>query len=243
MTDMKVLLFNVPDHLMDRADGILARPPFVVEECSLADELRSRVEKNRYYLMILNLPVKGFDPREILYTLRHQKRASSDSILILLAPDDILPEYRVYINKGISALFPHSTPCAEIENAIARLTHIAPRVDSRIIVRLKAKTQLGHRVVLCQALNLSFTGMFVATSMTFPVGSDVLFELMLPQARFPLEGEARVVRHSSGLREHSIGMGLTFLSFKHDGAEALRALVERSLPASDGEDASTTTAN
>jgi len=97
-------------------------------------------------------------------------------------------------------------------------------VDSRIIVRLKAKTQLGHRVVLCQALNLSFTGMFVATSMTFPVGSDVLFELMLPQARFPLEGEARVVRHSSGLREHSIGMGLTFLSFKHDGAEALRAL-------------------
>jgi len=71
-------------------------------------------KRNRYYLMILNLPVKGFDPREILYTLRHQKRASSDSILILLAPDDILPEYR---STSIRA----SAPCSPIPRPAPRL--------------------------------------------------------------------------------------------------------------------------
>lgn len=231
MDELKVLLFNVPAPLLDRTDGLLTRPPFAVEECAMAEELHQRLEKIRYKMVILNLPSAGLEPRDILYTLRHLKKASSEAIIIILAPEDHILEYKAYLTKGLSALLSHTAPPREIEIQIARLAQVSPRVESRIMVRLKAKLQQHqHGVVLAQALNLSITGLFVATSMKFPVGCEVLFELLLPQSRVPISGEAKVVRHSTGSRDRSDGMGLTFTSFKADGKNALKAFIDQKLP-------------
>jgi len=225
-----VLLFNIPAPLLDRRNGLLARPPFEADECALAEELHQRLEKIHYKMVILNLPTAGLEPRDILYSLRHLKKASSDAIIIVLAPEDRMADYRSYLSKGLSALFSHSTPPAEIEIHIGRLAHVAPRVESRIMVRLRAKLKQSQGVILCQALNLSLTGLFVATSMKFPVGSDVLFELLLPQSRVPISGEAKVVRHAVGSRDKSDGMGLTFTSFKADGKAGLKTFIDQKLP-------------
>jgi len=230
MDEMKVLLFNVPAPLLDRRDGLLSRPPFVVEECALPEELNPRLEKIRYKMVILNLPSAGMEPRDVLYTLRHQKKASSEAIIVVLAPADRMTEYKAYLTKGMSALLSHASPPREIEIQIARLAHVSPRVESRVMVRLKAKLQQSHGVVLAQALNLSITGLFVATSMKFPVGSDVLFEILIPQSRMPISGEAKVVRHAAGSRDKSDGMGLTFISFKADGQAALKTFIDQKLP-------------
>ena len=225
-----MLLFNVPAPLLDRRNGLLARPPFVVEECALAEELNQRLEKIRYKMVILNLPSAGLEPRDILYSLRHMKKASSDAIIIVLAPEDRVADYRSYLPKGLSALFSHAKPPQEVEIQIARLAQVAPRVESRIMVRLRAKLQQNQGVVMAQALNLSLTGLFVATSMKFPVGCEVMFELMIPQSRIAISGEAKVVRHSTGSRDKSDGMGLTFTSFKADGKTALKAFIDQKLP-------------
>ena len=232
MAELRVLLFNVPTGAIDLVDGLLARPPFEVDRCALSEELMQRLDKIAYQLVILSLPSAGLEPRDILYTLRNEKRPSSKSIVIILAPRDRIAEYQAYLGKGVSALFAHGAQPQEVEGAIARLTQVAPRVESRIMVRLKAKIQQTHGVILCQAMNLSLSGMFVTTSMKFPVDSEVVFELLLPQTRIALNGEGKVVRHASGSRDKSDGMGILFVSFKADGQKILKTFIDQKLPTS-----------
>jgi Tfp pilus assembly protein PilZ len=230
MDEIRVLLFNISPDMMDLAGGLLSRPPFLVEMCTQATDLQQRVNQTAYKMILLNLPSAGMEPRDILYTLRNEKRPSSKSVLIILAPPDRIAEYRSYLSKGVSALFAHGSRPQDVEDVIARLTQVSPRVDSRIMVRLKAKLQQTKGPILCQAMNLSMSGMFVTTAMKFPVDSEVLFELLLPQNRMALNGEGKVIRHALGSRDRADGMGILFVSFKADGQKTLKTFIEQKLP-------------
>ena len=227
--ELRVLLFNVPRANLDPDTCFLSRAPFSVESYAKAEEMMPRLDKTAFKMVILNLPFGGFEPRDIIYTLRHQNRPSSHAILVVLAPDDKIAEYQSYLTKGVSALFPLSAPAANLETALAAILQVAPRVETRVMVRLSAKVHQLASKHLCQALNLSRTGMFVATTLDLPTGSEVTFELLLPNHPAPLVGEARVARQTKGMGSRTNGLGLSFASFKTDGRARLEAFL-KSIP-------------
>ena len=230
MDEVLVLLFNIPRDTLDPETCFLARTPFRAEACSQADELNQRLDKTAYKMIILHLPSAGLEPRDVIYTLRHHSHPSSKAILVVLAPDDKIAEYKPYLAKGLSALFPLGAPAANLETAIAAILQVAPRVSTRVMVRLTAKVNQQATKHLCQALNLSRSGMLVATNLNLPTGSDVTFELLLPNQPIPLTGEAKVARSIRGAGDHSTGLGLTFASFKLDGRARIDAFLKLVAP-------------
>ena len=94
------------------------------------------------------------------------------------------------------------------------------------MVRLSARVHQQASRHLYQAVDLSRTGMFVATVLKLPVGSAVVFELLLPNRQASLSGEARVARLSAGMRDKADGMGLAFSSFTADGRARLKAFLD-----------------
>jgi hypothetical protein len=225
-----VLLFNVPRLVLNPEESFLARAPFSAETCDRPEDLTRRITETAYKMIILSLPSGGFEPQDILYILRYQKCASSHAVLVVLAPNEKIPEYRSYLSKGITAVFPLGSPAANLETALAAILQVAPRLNTRIMVRLSAHVHKQASRHLCQAVDLSRTGMFVATALKLPLGGEVEFELLLPNRPVPLSGMARVARHSAGMRDKADGMGLVFSSFTADGRARLNAFLESREP-------------
>lgn len=230
MDEKHVLLFNIPPRNFDLGASFLAREPFRAETCSSVEELLSHTGQTAYKLIVLQLPLGGFEPRDILYAVRQEKHPSRKAILVVLCPDDKMAEYRPYLTKGVSALFPLSAPAAHLETALGVLLKVAPRVSMRIMVRLNAQVHQMASKHLCQVLNISRTGMFVATNLNLPGGTEVAFELLIPGQPSPVAGEAQVAWHSRGVGGASTGLGLKFTSFKDDGHARFDAFFHAAAP-------------
>ncbi|MEW6365573.1 MAG: PilZ domain-containing protein [Acidobacteriota bacterium] len=229
---MKVLLFNLPRHLDALRAGLLARPPFAVEEVSRAGELLRRLESTQFGMVIMNLPGDGIDIEQILPVIRSRGIPSARCILMLLVPEAHLEARRPLLSRGVNALLSAAAQTDELEAAIARQIEVAPRVNARVMVRVKARVQLGQASFIFQTVNVSATGMFLACATTLPVDSFFSFELVLPGTSTPLVGEARVVRHAAHGRESSLGMGTSFTSLRHDGRQILQNFLDKALAAS-----------
>jgi DNA-binding NarL/FixJ family response regulator len=226
----RVLLFNVPPSSLDPGACFLGRNPFAAEACSQGEDFVQRVNKTEYKLVILALPSGGLDPVDVIYNVRQEKAASRCAVIVVLAPDDKVQAFQPFLAKGISSIFPLSAPALNLETALAGMLKVAPRIAARIMVRLAAKVQQFSAKHLCQATNISQTGMFVATNLTLPSGAEVVFELLLPNQPSPILGEAKVARHSRGIGAGSSGLGLHFTMFKLDGRNRIEAFLEAATP-------------
>lgn len=98
----------------------------------------------------------------------------------------------------------------KLEQDIAACLKIAPRTRSRMMVTLDVRVGNLRIRRMCQAVNLSETGMLVRSTDRLPLGERVTFEIPLPDQDLPLKGEAEVVRHADPVVERLEGMGLRF---------------------------------
>jgi hypothetical protein len=228
MEAVRVLTFNFPPELHAVRTGLLSRPPFVAKEVSRAAELLLQLEGPPYRLMILSMPGDGLEFKQILPIVRNPKMPCSRGAILLLTPADRVEEHRAYLQKGLNAVLP-LTACPDVvEMEIARQVEVAPRVSTRVMLRLKARVQAQSTMIMCQTANISASGFFLVHKTILPVGTTFTFELMLPGAKVPITGEARVVRHALLTKEKHEGMGATFLSLSPDGPRLLQEFVDRS---------------
>jgi hypothetical protein len=227
MDELRVLLFNFPQEMIALRLGLLSRPPFAVDAAPNPVELVRRLETVRYRMAILGLPAQGVGFKDILPLARGEGHPNTRCILIVLATPDRLEEMRPFLGKGLNALLSRSATPVELEAEIARQTHVAPRVETRQMVRLKAKIAQTPSALICQTLNISASGMFLSSMKKVPIGTVIDFELALPRLKLPVSGQARVVRHSLQEKEKRDGMGAAFLSFRIDGREKLMEFLSR----------------
>ena len=221
MDESRVLLFNFPQEMMGLRVGVLARPPFVVDPASQAEELVRRLETSAYRMIILCLPVPGLDFDEVFSLIRGEGRKNARCILMALAEDALLETLKPRVGRGLNALMPRSVPAADLEAEIARQIQVAPRSEARVMARLRARLVRTSSNIICQTGNISATGMFLASRMKLPINSSFEFELAIPRLKLPVAGEGRVVRHAATDREKMDGMGAAFLAFKADGRQQL----------------------
>ena len=227
MDEVKVLLFHFPQEMIALRMGLLSRPPFVVDAAPTPAELVRRLETVRYRIAILGLPAQGMEFKDVLPLVRGEGRLNARCILIVLASPDHLEEMRPSIGKGLNGLLSRSAAPADLEAEIARQIHVAPRVETRQMARLKAKIAQSPSALICQTLNVSASGMFLSSMIKLPVGTVFDFELALPRLKLPVSGRARVVRHSSQEKEKRDGMGAEFISFTTDGRAQLMDFLAR----------------
>ena len=230
MEAVRVLAFNLPEELRTVQTGLLSRPPFEAKVVSRAAELLMQLEGLPYRLMILSMPGDGLEFKQILPIVRNPAMPSSRGAVILLTPEERVEEHRAYLQKGLNAVLPLTACPDAVEMEIARQAEVAPRVSTRIMLRLKAKVQAQNTMLMCQTANVSSSGLFLVHQTKLPVGTVFSFELMLPDARKPIAGEARVVRHAAVGKEKCEGMGATFLSMSPEDQRLLEDYVTRLRP-------------
>jgi uncharacterized protein (TIGR02266 family) len=228
MEEVRVLAFNFPEELDAVRTGYLSRPPFAAKEVTRAAELLLQLEGPPYRLMILSMPGDGLEFKQILPIVRNPKMPCSKGAIVLLTPEDRVDEHRAYLRKGLNAVLPRTSSPFSVEMEIAHQVEVAPRVSTRVMVRLKARLQAQNSLLMCQTANLSASGLFLVHKTLLPVGTVFSFELMLPDARRPVVGEARVVRHAQTGKEKSEGMGATFISLPPEGQNLLEEFLARS---------------
>jgi CheY-like chemotaxis protein len=231
MAGQRVLLFHLPQELLGVRMGILSRPPWIVEAVTQAGELLHILETTSFRMVLLRLPADGLVLRDVLPAIRGVKMPCARCILMVLVPQAQLEEHRSFLGKGVSALLSDTISPAELEAEIARQTQVSPRVDARVMVRLKARVRDQQSSSLCQTDNVSLSGMFLNMSRKPPVGSMLAFELMIPGSRAPVCGEGRVVRHASGGREKHEGIGVAFCGLQNNGRQVLTEFLNRARPA------------
>jgi uncharacterized protein (TIGR02266 family) len=93
------------------------------------------------------------------------------------------------------------------------------------MLRLKARVQTQSTMIMCQTANISASGLFLVHKTILPVGTVFTFELLLPGAKTPIAGKARVVRHALIVKEKYEGMGATFIDLSPEDQERLREFV------------------
>jgi len=228
MEAVRVLSFNFPPELHAVQTGLLSRPPFAAEAVSRAAELLMRLEGPPYRLMILSMPGDGLEFKQILPIIRDPKMPCSKGAVILLTPQERVDEHRAYLQKGLNVVLSRAVCPDVVELEIARQIEVAPRVSTRIMLRLKAKVQTQNAMIMCQTANISATGLFLVHKTILPVGTRFTFELMLPGAKVPITGEARIVRHALKTKEKYEGMGAVFTALSPDGQRSLQEFVARS---------------
>jgi DNA-binding response OmpR family regulator len=229
MEELRVLLFNLPPELAAVGRGLLSRPPFVTEAVTRAGDLLRRLESIPYRLIILNMPGDGLEFKDILPTVRGSNLPSTKAALILLIPEERVEEHRIFLERGLNSLLPRTATPDAVEIEIARQTNVAPRVDTRIMVRLKAKIQAQNTLSMCQTANISSSGMLIISRTKLPMDTILTFELMVPGVQTPLSGEARVVRYTVKGKEKYEGMGMAFTALRGDGQRLLQDFLTRIL--------------
>lgn len=230
MSEVSVLLFNSPWTSPAIQPGLLARSAFVLEEVKRVADLLRRLESGHFAVVILCMKGGGIEFEELLSVIRSEKMPCSRCILILLTPTESLEQCRSYVGKGLNVLLPETVSTEELEAVIARQTQVAPRVQTRVMVRLRVSIQQSPSLLVCQTTNLSSSGMFLASATLPPIGTNITFEMNLPKSSASIAGEALVVRHASNGRENQRGMGVTFTSFRQDGQQVLRRFIDEALP-------------
>src|SRR5665213_714340 len=103
----------------------------------------------------------------------------------------------------------------------------APRARVSVAVPCLPAGALPSQAIEAELVNISRSGMFVATAERFAVGTTVEFSFKLDDELLALQGRAEVVRHGA---ENIVGMGLRFVALD----EAAERLVARVIDASLG---------
>lgn len=230
MNEVKVLLFNPPRSAVNVGAGLLCRAPFTLKVVDRAAELLRQIESIAFNVVILNMPGDGLDFEDILPIVRSEKMPCRKSVLVLMTPESRLEHCRTYLSRGLNALLSNSASLEELEEVVARQTKAAPRVETRVMVKLKVAMQQPPVSLICQTVNLSSSGMFLASASLPPVGATLSFEMPLPGWDIPIAGDARVIRHAAHGREKRIGMAVAFAYLKQNGWQMLRSYIDKSLP-------------
>ncbi len=186
--------------------------------------------QHTFELIVVYHPLPDVMLEEFIATMRRQDSASARPRLFVLTEDARLEEARRHARRGPSVVLSVDETRTLIEVVESRLLSVAPRVATRLPIRLDVQLQEGTAVIKAQSEDLSGTGMLVRSDFSYPLGTKVTFEALLPGNPRPVQGQAEVVHRTLVGMERAPSLGLRFLSFRNKGLRRLRAFVRQQTP-------------
>ncbi|MEO8195773.1 MAG: response regulator [Thermoanaerobaculia bacterium] len=223
----RILAVGMEPEVWRRIEALLNRSYFEVDKVPRGDSGRVLCAAIAFDLVLVRYPLPDIDVSDLLAALRVPGSPCAPSQVLLLADEARLFQAERLVGKGADAALATERAGESLSEFAARLLHVAPRVASRIMVRLQARIGDGDSQVYCQTVDLSTSGMFVRTDAIYPLGTRTSFQLFLPQDNEAVVGSAEVVRHASGGQGRPEGIGLRWIEFRSGSEAQLRTFLAR----------------
>ncbi len=171
-------------------------------------------------------PLPDMPVPQFLDAVRGKSSPCRQSAVVLLAAPDMLPEAEALAGKGANRALAVEE-LDELAHELTSLLEVPPRFSMRTVSRLKVQLSWGTSHTMCQTENVSAHGMLIKTDHPYPVGTQMAFELALPDDAEPIRGYAVVVRQTQKKRERASGVGVRFSSFESDDKKRFEVLLQK----------------
>lgn len=177
-------------------------------------------------LVIFDAGVREGTLEQVVDSVRHEMSASRNTSILVLAGPDQVDAARSLVGRGVNRVMLLDDLPELIGQQVAELLNIAPRADLRFSTHLQTSVGGGIVEVLGEVINLSTTGMLIATETPFPLGEQVVMTINLGGQQGSVSAKAEVVRQARSDRGGIDGIGVRFLSFAGDGREKIEAVLD-----------------
>ena len=143
--------------------------------------------------------------------------------IVVLARGDFDPSEVAFLEAGANAIL-RLPPGSDWDDRLVRLIHVPTRRAARIEVnvRIDSGFAVAGESIPVTALNLSVTGMLVASPHPLHVGDDVLFAFSLPGDSHVISGTGTIVRQANAPNQY----GLELTQVEGDGRMRIKRFVE-----------------
>jgi type IV pilus assembly protein PilZ len=216
----QVLAVGLGREAMAVIEPFLDRSSFAVDRMARGDTAAVVVAKIAFHLVIAEHPLPGLLLSEFVALLRRPDAPNARTPLIVVGHAARLNEVKGLLRDGDLALaIGDSQPLLKAASAVLGQPL---RMAARFFVRLEVELRSGRELLAGQTDNISETGMFIRTPREYPMGTRVAFQFTLPSERAPIQGEAEVVRRSSGEGGQPQGVGVRFNAFRGEDEKRLR---------------------
>jgi len=177
-------------------------------------------------LVIFDAGVKEGTLEQVVDSVRHGMSASRNTSILVLAGTGQVDAARNLVGRGVNRVMLLDDSPELIGRQVAELLNIAPRANLRFSTRLQTSVGGGAVEVLGEVVNLSTTGMLIATETSFAPGEQVVMTINLSGQLGSVSAKAEVIRRAHCDRGGIDGIGVRFLSFAGDGREKIEAVLE-----------------
>jgi DNA-binding NarL/FixJ family response regulator len=219
--DRIAVLVGPTEPRIDRLRLLLQQAGFTLFDAPDAVSALDRVWATRCDIVIVNHPVGGLDPADLIATVRHTLSPSRNTGLVLVVPGDRYDDAVSFIGRGANRVVSKDGPPDGLLNSVGDLIDTSPRQPVRAVVQVNSTQGEQPSRALMRTLDLSLSGMLIQGENELAVGDQFAFELHLPGVASAIVGSATVVRHTDRDRETVTGVGATFASFVGDGRTSL----------------------
>ena len=228
----RLLTIGTHAPVLRRVVPLLQRAEVAVDDLDDAAQALARIGAHAYDLIIAHHPLSGTALPYLIQAVRTRGSPCRLAGLIVIADPEFETEALEMVGRGVNRVLPRDAPFEQLLAAITELLAVAPRINLRASVDLRLRVHDSRSQLRLTTHNVSVTGMLLRGGREFPVGSQLHFELVLPESARLIRGHAVVVRHSSLAREGIEGIALRIVTFDSDGAERLRDFLGLPVPLS-----------
>ena len=208
---------------------VLQREEFEVVTVPGDEVVLHLVRGTAFELVVILYPVRRIALDELLTAIREPDSACHRCGVILLADDADAEAAAAHLDRGVNRVVGTGWTGAHLWRAVTDLLEVAPRAALRSLVRAEVEVSGATETDVCEATDVSVTGMRVRAAQAYPVGARLRLAFRLPDGDpRPVEAVGEVVRATDWEREGFVGFAVRFISLADRDAARIRAYVERS---------------
>ncbi len=221
-----VLVVGVEPDFHRRFEPLLKRRHFDVDRVAEAGCALALVQAVAIDVLVLRYPLGNPSVEDLLHNIRSaESPCRRSAVLVLASPGDFHKAEKLADGQRTHIL-PIDADHETLQETIALLLRMAPRLSVRITIRLEALLGNGSTMVLTQTENVSNGGMLVRVRKPQPVDAKLRFELLLPEDSVPVKGIGEVVRHTKDWRGDISGVGIKYTTFENSGDQRLTEFLQ-----------------
>ncbi|MEM8930896.1 MAG: PilZ domain-containing protein [Acidobacteriota bacterium] len=208
----RVLAVGLDSSTFERVVPFFDRASFEVDRFPGPDGALDLLTQVDFPVVVVRFPLPSLDLGSFLTALRDPASASRDAALILVAESDQIAAAEAFLGQGVNRVVDLAQTADRLQVTLAELVEVAPRRASRFLARMEVRLDGGVDQVLGIVRNTSASGLLIETGRGPDPGTEIDFELTLPNGARPVRGVAEVVRRTRPEREPITGVGVRILS-------------------------------
>ena len=221
------LVVGLEEQLFHEVSSVLSAAKFYSDYAETASGALESIAFLPFDAIVAAYPLPDMGTQQFLSAVRKKDSPCRQAALVLLTPRGMLAEAEEFVGKGANRALAVEEFAEHLPHVLFRLLEVPPRFAMRATSRLKVQLSWGTSNSMCQTENISAHGMLIKTDHTYPIGTQMSFELAMPGDNAPVRGFAVVVRHTMEKRERVTGVAVRFSSFDGDDKKRFETLLAK----------------